>query len=65
MGVRGTSGWLPQAITGTRVLPGQWESSRPKLDVTEGIMKLADEKRPEATLLIGLSWYALQRQTRM
>ena len=28
-------------------------------------MTLPDDKRAEATLLIGLSWYALQRQTRM
>jgi hypothetical protein len=31
--------------------------------VTERIMMLADNKRPEATLLIGLSYFALQRQT--
>jgi len=37
------------------VLSGQREKSRPKHDVTEGILTLAKDKRPEATLLIGLS----------
>jgi len=55
MQVRGTFGLLPQAITETRELPGQQEWSRPKHDVNEGIMMLADDKRPVATLLIGLS----------
>jgi hypothetical protein len=30
--------------------------------VAEGIMKMADDMRPEATLLIGWSYYALQHQ---
>ena len=47
------------------VLSGQREQSRPKHDVTEGVLTLAEDKRPEATLLIGLSLYALQRQTRI
>jgi len=47
----------------TGALPGHREMTRPKHDVTEGIIKLADDKRPEDTLLIGLSKYALQRQT--
>jgi len=34
---------------------GQREWSRPKLDLMEGIMTLAYDIRPEATLLIGLS----------
>jgi hypothetical protein len=37
------------------VLPGQREWSRPEHGVTEGIMTLAENTRPEATLLIGLS----------
>jgi len=64
MQVCGISGLWPQAIRTTRVLPGQREWSRLKHDVTEGIMTLADDKRLEATLLIGLSSNALQRQTR-
>ena len=55
MQVSGTLGLLSQKIRKTRVLPGQRELSRPKHDVIEGIMTLADDKRPEATLLIGLS----------
>jgi hypothetical protein len=31
--------------------------------MSEGIMTLADHKRPDAMLLIGLSYYALQQQT--
>jgi hypothetical protein len=54
-----------QMIRVTRALPGQREWSRPKHDVIEGIMTLAEDMRPEATLLIGLSKYALQRQTRI
>jgi len=55
MRVRGTLGLSPQEIRTPEVLPGQREQSRPKHDVTEGIMTLAVDKRPEATLLIGLS----------
>jgi len=55
MRVRGTSGLSSQAIRTASVLPGQRERSRPKHDVTEGIMMLAEDMRPEATLLIGLS----------
>jgi hypothetical protein len=46
---------LPQAIRETDATPGQREKSRPKHDVTEGIMTSAEDMRPEATLLIGLS----------
>jgi len=60
--VCGTSGLSSQAIRTTRVLPGQREQSRPKHDVTEGTMTLAYDMRPEATLVIGLTWYELQRQ---
>jgi len=63
MRASGTSGSSPEVIRTTRVLPGLGEQSRPKHDVTEGIMTLAEDKRPEATLLIGLSYYALQRQS--
>jgi len=51
----GTFGLLSQAIRTTRVLHGQRELSRPKHDVIEGIMMLADDMSTEATLLIGLS----------
>jgi hypothetical protein len=39
------------------------EQSRTKHDAIERIMTLAKEMRPEATLLIGWSEYALQHQT--
>jgi len=65
MQVCGISGLSPQVIRTTRVLPGQREWSQPKYDVTEGIMTLAEDKRSEATLLMGLSSNALQRQTRI
>jgi len=55
MQVSGTPGFLPQAIRTTRVLPSHREQSQPNHDMTEGIMTLAEDKRPEATLLIGLS----------
>ena len=64
MRVPGTSGLSSQAIRTTRVLPGRREQSRPKHDVTEGTMSLAYDMWSEATLVIGLTWYALQRQTR-
>ena len=53
--LRGISGLSPQATGATRALPGQREWSRPKHGMTEGIKTLAEDKRPEATLLIGLS----------
>jgi len=65
MQVQGIVNLLPQAIRVIDVLPGQRQESRPKHDVTEGIMTSADDMRPEATLLIGLSEYALQHQTRI
>jgi len=55
MQVSGTHDLLPQAIRVIMILSGQREQSRPKHDVTEGIMTLAEDKRPEATLLIDLS----------
>jgi hypothetical protein len=55
MRVRGIVVLLPQAIRDSDALPGQREWSRPKHDVTEGIMTSVDDMRPEATLLIGLS----------
>ena len=36
------------------------EVPRPKHAVSEGLMTLAEDKRPEANLLIGLRQYALQ-----
>jgi hypothetical protein len=55
MRVRGIVTLLPQAIRLSVVLPGQREEARPKHDVTERYMTLADDERPEATLLINLS----------
>jgi hypothetical protein len=65
MRVQGIVTLSPQAIRAHGALPGQREWSRPNHDVTEGIMSSADDMRPEATLLIGLSKNALQRQTRI
>jgi len=64
MRVSGTVGLLPRAIGTPEVLPSQGERSRPRHDLSEGIITLADDMRPAATLLIGLSWYALQCQSR-
>ena len=55
MRVRGISNLLPQAIRAIGAPSGQREQSWPKHNMTEGIMMLAEDKRPEATLLIGLS----------
>jgi hypothetical protein len=55
MRVRGIVTLSPEAIRARGALPGQREWSRPKHDVTEGILTSADDMRPEATLLIGLS----------
>jgi hypothetical protein len=63
MRVSGISDLLRQAIGIIGALPGQRERSRPKHDVTEGFMTLADDMRPEATLIIGLSTCPLQHQT--
>ena len=46
-----------------RPLPGQREGSRPKHDITEGVMTSADDARLEATLWIDVYGYALQCQT--
>jgi len=40
--------------------PRSTEVPRPKHAVSEGSMTLAEDQRPEANLLIGLSQYALQ-----
>jgi len=55
MRLRGISDLLQQAIRVIGALPNQREWSRSKHGVTEGFMTLADDMRPEATLLIGLS----------
>jgi len=55
MRVRGIVNLLSQAIRVMRALPGQRERSRPKHDVAEEIMMSADDMRPEATMVIGLS----------
>jgi len=55
MRVRGIVNLSSQAIRIIAALPGQREGSRPKHDVTEVIMTLADDMRPGSTLLIGLS----------
>jgi hypothetical protein len=65
MQVRGIVNLASQAIRVIDAFPSQRERSRPKDDVTEGIMMSADDMRPEATLLIGLSQDAFQRQTRI
>jgi hypothetical protein len=54
---------VPQAIRVIKALPGPREWSRPEHDVNAGVMTLADDKRPEATLLIAFSEYAVQCQT--
>ena len=43
--------------------PRSTEAPRPTHAVSEGLMTLTEDKRPEANLLIGLSQYALQRHT--
>jgi len=43
--------------------PRSTEMPRPKHAVSEGLMTLGEDKRPEANLLIGLSQYALKRHT--
>jgi len=63
MQVSGILDLLLHAIRGIKELPCQREWSRPTRDVTEGFITSADDMRPEATLLIGLSYYALQHQT--
>jgi len=55
MQVSGTHDLSPKEIRVFMVLSGQREQSRPKHDVTEEIMTLAKDMRPEATLLIELS----------
>ena len=40
--------------------PRSMEVTKPKHAVSEGLMALAEDKRPEANLLVGLSQYALQ-----
>ena len=55
MRVRGISDLLPQAIRVSGALPGPREQSRPKHDVTEGIMTSTEDMGPEAALLIGVS----------
>ena len=49
----------------TGVLPGQRILSGPEHDMTVGNLTLADDRRPEAMLLIVWSWYALQHQIRI
>ena len=43
--------------------PRSTEVPRPTYTVSEGLMTLAEDKRPEANLPIGLSQYALQHHT--
>ena len=43
--------------------PWSTEVPRPKYAVSVGLMTLAEDKRPEANLLIGLSEYAFQHYT--
>jgi hypothetical protein len=53
--LRGISGLSSWAIRPTRALPSEREWSRTEHGMTEGFMTLAEDMRPEATLLIGLS----------
>jgi hypothetical protein len=55
MRLRGLVGLSPWLVLIAGAHPGQRERSRPKHDVTEGIMTSADDMRREATLLIGVS----------
>jgi hypothetical protein len=59
----GIPGLSRQAIWADREPPRQGDRFRRKIDVTEGSMMMASDMRPKATLLIGLSQYALQHQT--
>jgi len=43
--------------------PRSTEVPRPKYAVSVGLVTLAEDKRPEANLLIGLSAYAFQHYT--
>jgi len=43
--------------------PQSTEVLRPEHAVSEGLMTWAEDKRPEETLLIGLSQYRFQRHT--
>jgi len=63
MRVRGISGLSPQAMRPTRALPGQRERSPPKHAVSEGLITLTEDKRPEANRIIELKPYALQRHS--
>jgi len=63
MRVHGTPDILPEMIRSLRVLPNLREMSWPKHDDTEGIVTLAQDKRPETMLLIVLSYYALKHRT--
>jgi len=47
------------------ITPRSTKGPRPKHPVSEGLMTLAEDKRPEANLVIGLSQYALQHHQRV
>jgi len=55
MRVRGIRILSPRAMRVTGALPSKSERSRPKHDMTAGIMTLTYDMRSETTLLIGLS----------
>lgn len=52
--VCGTSSLLPSAVRTTSDLPSQHDLPGATHDMTDGIMKLADEMRPEVILLNAL-----------
>jgi len=54
----------PNVKTTTELI-GQTEVSQSQHDRIEGIMMLPDDKRSGSTLLIGLSWGALQHLSRI
>ena len=57
--------WPAHALSGENSLrrSPDHERSRPKHAVSEELMTLAEDKKPEANLLIGLSQYASQCHT--
>ena len=59
----GNAGVSFQAIRTTGAHPVQSDWSRPQHNVTERFLTFTDDMKPDATLLIGLSYYVLERQT--
>jgi len=55
------------ALNGGNTLPYSpvYRWSRPEHAVSAGLVTMAEDKRPKATLIIGLSEYASQRHTHL